>query len=125
MAISQQKLASLANTFGVTNGVMLDAHLRNGGTIWTDALILKKDKDGHYLAVGAVLLKKAHCVNAVDFVDGLLTLTKTALTGGLTTDQTQTIESIVNTLNEGERFMSEVVLGKPQDYFWEPLVVVS
>ena len=125
MTISQQKLNSLTNTFAVTRGVMLDAHRSNDQTIWTDALLAKKGKDGQVVAVGAVMLKKAHCINSVDFVDGLLTLTRNALTGGLTTDQTQSLDCIINTLNEGEKFMSEEVLGKPQEFFWEKLVAIS
>ena len=124
MAISTTLVTSIVNTFDVTKGYMKDDH-GTDRTIQMFGLVARKNIDGTILNIGGVLKNIDHSVNAVGFINGSLSLTKNSIGMTLTKKQSATMESIVEALNASEKFMAEEVLGKPQDFFWEPLVVVS
>ena len=124
MAISTTLVTSIVNTFDVTKGYMKDDH-GTDRTIKMFGLVARKNIDGTILNIAGVLKNIDHSVNAVGFINGSLSLTKNSIGMTLTKEQSATMESIVEALNANEKAMAEEVLGKSQDYFWEPLVVVS
>ena len=124
MAISTTLVTSIVNTFDVTKGYMKDDH-GTDRTIQMFGLVARKNIDGTILNIAGVLKNIDHSVNAVGFINGSLSLTKNSIGMTLTKEQSATMESIVEALNANEKAMAEEVLGKSQDYFWEPLVVVS
>ena len=124
MTISTTLVTSIVNTFGVTKGYMKDDH-GTDRTIQMFGLVARKNIDGTILKIGGVLKNIDHSVNAVGFINGSLSLTQNSIGMTLTKKQSATMESIIDALNENERYMSETILGKPQDCFWEKLVAVS